>query len=641
MPSPLMPAELSQVNFTGGFWGPRLDTNRQVTLKVQYDQCRRTGRIDAFKLQWKPGEANPPHQFWDSDVAKWIEASAYSLATHPDNVLEQKIDQAIDWIASAQQPDGYLNVHYTIVEPEKRWKNLRDGHEMYCAGHLMEAAVAYFQATGKHKLMDVMMRMADHMERQFGREDGKRPGYCGHPEVELGLVKLATEAGNPKYLTFAQYLINQRGQQPYYFDRELQESGQSVDGNKMGHDQRERYDYYQAQRPFRELEDLDGHSVRALYLLSGAIDVAVATGDKPLLKTCKRLWRSAVHRRMYITGGVGSRRHGEAFTIDYDLPNETAYAETCANIALAFVAHRLLQIEPSNEYGDVLERALYNGVLCGVSLSGDRFRYANPLTVHTEALDSSISPHLAAARQEWFGCACCPPNVARVLASLGQYVYSISHDAIFVHLFADNTANFDVAGTHVSLTQATQYPWKDRVQFTVDPQSPATFTLALRLPAWCRKPAVTINNKPFNVTKSTHNGYTQIKRMWTKGDRVVLTLPMPIERVRSNALVRSNAGKVALQRGPIVYCLEQIDNGPQLHNIVLPANAKIAEKWEPKLLGGVVTLSSSAFRDEIPANDLYTTHPPKQRKVKIKAVPYNVWGNRKIGEMMVWIRESR
>ena len=634
----IQPLKLNQVTIDGLFWGKRLDTNRTVTLKVQYEQSR--GRLDAFKLDWKPGQPNQPHRFWDSDVAKWIEASAFSLATHPDAALEKRLNDAVNLIASAQQPDGYLNTHYTVVAPEKRWTDLKDGHEMYCAGHLMEAATAYYEATGNRTLLDVMAKMADHIDSQFGRENGKRRGYCGHPEIELGLAKLAAATGNDRYLQLATYLLDERGQKPHYFDGEITSRGHRISAAKEGHDQHERFDYYQAHKPFREQKDIDGHAVRALYLLSGAIDIARETKDAKLLNVCKRLWRSAVEKRMYITGGVGSRRNGEAFTFDYDLPNETAYAETCASIALAFVAERLLQIEPSNEYGDVLERTLYNGILSGISLSGDRFRYANPLTIHREALSPAINRVLAAPRAEWFDCACCPPNLARVLASLGHYAYSQSKDAVYVHLFATGRATFELGGTEVTLSQTTDYPWREQISFNVELDQPTTFAISLRLPAWCRKPTVKVNGKSVSLNAITTNGYASIRRKWSDGDHIELTLPMPIERVHSNAQVRNNAGKVALQRGPIVYCVEQVDAGDDLHRLVLPVDAPLKAQWEPRLLGGVMTITGKAKRQSVDGDALYSTAAAKWQSVPFKAVPYYAWGNRKVGEMTVWLREG-
>ncbi len=641
--SKLEPSKLNQVSIGGVFWRKRLETNRTVTLLVQLDQCKRTGRVDAFKLDWKPGDLNPPHEFWDSDVAKWIEASAYSLATHANATLEKQIDEAIDTIALGQQPDGYLNPHFTVVEPEKKWKNLKDGHELYCAGHLMEAAVAYFDATGKRKFLDIMARYADHINSRFGTQSGKVRGYCGHPEIELALMRLARATGNPQYGKLAAYFVNERGRRPSFFDEEMERNNRKATKDLTASDQAERHDYYQAHRPIVEQKNIDGHAVRALYLVAGSIDVAAAGGDRKLLAACKRLWRSAVERRMYITGAVGSRRAGEAFSVDYDLPNETAYAETCANIALMFVAHRLLQIEPRHEYADVIERALYNGILSGVSLSGDAFRYANPLTVHAEALGPSIRPHMSAKRQEWFGCACCPPNLARVLASLGQYVYSTSADTLFVHLYAEGEVKTVIAGVDVTLVQKTDYPWQPTVDFLVDVSTPTQFSIALRIPGWCEWAKLHVNGKPVQLSRITHEGYAIIARRWSKDDRISFLLPMPIQRIETHPASRNNAGKVAIQRGPIVYCLEQVDNGQHLHNLALPAGAKLSASFAPRLLGGVVVITGQGRRLPVDGwnGDLYRpANVKKDSPVKLTAVPYCVWGNRKVGEMVVWIRSD-
>lgn len=622
----LTPAPLRTVRFSGGFWGSRIETNRMVTLPIQYQQCKQTGRLDAFRLTWKNGEPNRPHQFWDSDIAKWIEAAAYSLTTHPDPQLEKLVDEAVDLIASAQQPDGYLNIYYTVVKPGQRWTNLRDDHELYCAGHLMEAAVAYYSATGKRKLLDVMCRYADHIDSVFGPQEGKKRGYCGHPEVELALFRLYRATGQKQYLDLAKYFIDERGHQPHYFDLEAEARGEK--GKKHLP-----YEYYQAHMPVRQQKAIEGHAVRALYLLSGMIDVAAETADAELLAACKRLWRSAVERRMYITGGVGSQRQLERFTFDYDLPNETAYAETCASIALVFASHRLLQVDPDSRYADVMELALYNGVISGVSLRGDRFFYANPLAVHQEALSPDCPGHIAGRRQEWFGCACCPPNLARLLSSLGQYVYSTDQSAIYVHLYASGEAELGVAGQIVKITQKTDYPWRERIELTVTPRQPAEFVVALRIPGWCEKPAIRISGKPLQAGR----GYVRIRRRWVEGDRIELILPMPIRRVYTTPRCRNNIGKVAIQRGPFVYCIEEADNGPDLHALVLPRNARLVAEHKPRLLGGVTVISGPA-RKLVPAGErLYTTSPPRTRPARLVAIPYCVWANRKPGHMQVWI----
>jgi len=639
-PTRLKPVPLSKVKIDSPFWEPRQEMNRTVTLPIEYEQCKKTGRIDAWKLDWKPGQPNPPHHFWDSDVAKWIEAVGYTLATHPNEALERLTDGVIDMIADAQQEDGYLNIHFTVVEPENRWKNLRDMHELYCAGHLMEAAVAYYEGTGKRKLLDVLCRYADYIASVFGPNEGQKRGYPGHEEIELALVKLYRATGERRYLDLANFFIDERGRQPHYYDIEARERGE--DPARFHHG---KYDYNQSHLPVREQTTAEGHAVRAMYLFSGMADVAAETGDETLLAACKRLWKNVTERRMYITGGIGSSSVGERFTYDYDLPNDLAYAETCAAIGLVFWAHRMLQLERDSVYADVMERALYNGVLSGVSLDGKRFFYANPLEVDPKRYEhrpdlfrrSSVSP----TRQEWFGCACCPPNIARLLASLGQYVYSQGDGEIYVHLYVGGQAELNLDGQPVILTQETRYPWEGAIQITVQPREEANFTLALRIPGWSREATLEVNGQSVEVPPLMEKGYVKVNRDWKPGDTVTLSLPMPVERIEAHPAVGVNCGRIALQRGPLVYCLEEVDNGPHLHDIALPRDTMLRAEFDEDLLGGVVVISGEALRRDTSDWDskLYQPAPSATKSVPFKAIPYYAWANRTPGEMLVWIRE--
>ncbi|MCG2659500.1 MAG: glycoside hydrolase family 127 protein, partial [Kiritimatiellae bacterium] len=439
----------------------------------------------------------------------------------------------------------------------------------------------------------------------------------------------------------AQYFINERGRRPHYYAIEARARGEDI--KKWAKDwksweQEGVYEQLQAHRPVLKQNKAVGHAVRALYLYSGMADVAAETGDSALREACKRLWRNVTKQRMYITGGVGSSHSGERFTFDYDLPNESAYAETCANIALVFFAQRMLQIEADAQYADVMERALYNGVLSGVSLDGKRFFYVNPLAQHPELFRYN---RWVAKRQKWFGCACCPPNIARLLAGFGQYVYAQGSNEIAVHIYAQSTARFELEGRTVQLEQRTEYPWKETVQIKMTLRAPAEFVLALRLPGWCGNPQVNINGKTVRLPAITRKGYARIRRIWQTGDLIKLTLPMPVERVEAHPAVRMNCGQVALQRGPLVYCLEEIDNGAHLNDIRLPRNSRLMAKYEPRLLGGAVVITGQAFRRN-PAgwNDrLYRADQSKTKSIVIKAIPYFLWNNRKPGEMLVWIRE--
>jgi DUF1680 family protein len=636
-----IPVPLQNVCITGGFWGPRVERNRTATIPAVYDQLKATGRIDAWKQVWaEDASPNPAlHYFWDSDVAKWIKAAACSLATHPGEALEARVDAVIDLIEPAQQGDGYLNTYFTAVKPEERWRNLRDQHELYCAGHLMEAATAYFQATGKHKLLDILIHYADHIDRRFGPNAGQVPGYPGHQEIELALVKLYRVTGEARYLKLARFFIDERGRQPHYYD--IEAWARSEDPASFW---AKTYEYNQSHVPVREQAAAVGHAVRGGYMYAGMADVAIETGDKTLLEACQRLWRNLTQRRMYVTGGVGATRQNEGHTFDYDLPNETGFAETCASIALVFWAHRMLQLEPDGQYADVMERALYNGFLSSISHNGRQFFYANPLAAY-----SGVSPRGATPgsrehyrRREWYTCACCPPNIARLLASLGQYVYSTGRDEMYVHLYARSTASAKLGERAVQIEQTTDYPWSESVHLAVRPDEPVQFTLALRIPEWCCGATLKVNSEPLDVTAVTKNGYAKVDRTWRPGDQIELTLPMEVKRIKAHPNVRQNAGQVALQRGSVVYCIEEVDNGRNLATITLPPDAELATVFDAGLLGGAVVITGEALRTATEGweNELYMpAQPTAMERVPFKAIPYSLWANCEPGEMRVWIRE--
>jgi len=619
----MAPLPLTQVRITGGFWKTRLDTNRTSTIPHIHRMLKETGRLDALRLAWKPGDENPPHIFWDSDVAKWLEAASCTLATHPNAAMRKRVDETIALLAKAQQPDGYLNVHFTVVEPEKRWTNLRDWHELYCAGHLIEAGVAHFEATGKRTLLDVVCRYADCIASTFG--PGKRNGYPGHEEIELALMRLYRVTGEERYLRLAEHFIDERGREPHFFDTEAEARGEQP----LRHRQGDRtLDYWQAHRPVRKQREAVGHAVRAMYLVSGMADLAAATGDEPLLTACRRLWQNVALGKLYVTGGVGAQHRGEAFGRSHDLPNESAYAETCAAIGLVFFAHRMLRIDADGAYADVMERALYNGVLSGVGLDGRTFFYVNPL--------ASAGDH---HRRPFFGCACCPPNLARLLASLGTYVYSAADDALHVHLYAASRATAEVASRKVAVTQETDYPWDGDVALKVGLDRPAKFSLRLRVPGWCRKFTVTVNGKPTSVR--TAKGYATLRRVWNDGDTVTLALAMPVERIVAHPAVAEDLGRVALARGPIIYCLEQCDHQAPVRTIALPGKALLTARYVRRVLGGCVVIEGTGLAPT-PSGWKGTLYrragevaPP--RPTRIRAVPYALWDNRKPGAMTVWM----
>jgi hypothetical protein len=622
----LRPVPFRQVALTDAFWAPRQNINRRVTLPLEYLQMKKTGHLDAWN--WKPGRPRQPHIFWDSDLGKWLEAAAYVLALHPEERrLSHQVDGIVKLLVRAQAKDGYLNSHFQRVAPDKRWDNLRDNHELYCAGHLIEAAVALADA-GKPGLLEVMRRYTDLIARTFGRRPGQIRGYCGHPEIELALIRLARLTGLKRDRELARYFIEERGRDPNFIVAEDRRH------------KRQPYPlvYLQADRPVRRQTEAAGHAVRAGYLYSAATDLAAETGDRDLLAVCRKIWRSIVERRMYVIGGIGSSRFSECFTFDYDLPNEEAYAETCANISLVFFAHRLLQLEPDRAYSDVIERALYNGVLSGVSLDGTRFFYDNRLASKPEA--AVFNRQNPPERQAWFGCACCPPNLARTLASLGQYVYSQSERELYVHLFIEGRTEVTLADRRVAIAQRTRYPWAGKVTLTLAPEMPTDFTLALRIPGWCRKTELSVNGKPLRLDPAMRKGYVHIRRTWRQGDRVVLDLAMPVERIEAHPSVRHDTGRVALQRGPLVYAVEEADNGKDLADLILPQSARLTPRFEPGLLGGVVSLQGWALRRDRAgwSGRLYRSEPSRLKKVRFKAVPYAFWANRGQGEMLVWVR---
>lgn len=634
---------LNQVEINSGLWGARQAVNRDRTIPAIYDQLESTGRLEAWNMKReRPKRRSVVHMFWDSDGAKWLEAVGFSLHTHPDPALQRQADELIDRLEKAQQPDGYLNTYFTVLEPENRWKNLRDNHELYNAGHLIEGAVAYYYGTGSRKMLDIFSRYADLIGQVFGPNEGQKRGYPGHPELELALVKLYRATGEQRYLNLAKYFIDERGQKPHYFDLEARERGE-----EPGDFWAQTYQYCQAHEPIREQTRAVGHAVRACYLYAGVADVALETNDQELVEVSKRLWDDLTQHQMYVTGGLGPAHSNEGFTFAYDLPHETAYAETCASLALVFWAHRMFHIDPNSRYIDVMERALYNTVLAGVSQDGDHFFYANPLTSFPNVSPSEHFSGITSARHyrrtPWFNCPCCPPNVARTVASIGSYFYSMSDDRLYVHLYGANTAHFKFQDTVVHLEQQTDYPWDGRVQLTVKVERPVAFGLALRIPDWCREYQVSVNGKA--ASGEIVNGYLMLAREWANGDEVVLTLAMPVERIISHPAVRQNAGCIALQRGPVVYCLEEVDNGAQLANVIIPRDAALTAEFDSALFGGVTVIRGEAQRVE-PSNWSGALYQPETNVTyahtpfTFKAVPYYTWANREPGEMRVWIRES-
>lgn len=572
-----------------------------------------------------PGDGFYGMVFQDSDAAKWIEAAAYSLAVFPDKDLEQKADELIDKIEAAQDKDGYLNTYFTIKDKEKRWTNLLEGHELYCAGHMMEAAVAYYETTGKDKLLGVMQRNAAHIYQRFVTE-GKE-GYPGHPEVELALLRLYRATGDRKCLELAKHFIDVRGVDPEFYKREVENRDWKVWGNDASN-----YDYQQSGKPVREQTDATGHSVRAVYLYTGMADLAAETEDQELLEACRRLFESITDKRMYVTGGIGSTVLGEAFTVDYNLPNDTAYAETCASIGLMFFASRMLEAEVDSVYGDVIERAFYNTVLAGMQLDGKRFFYVNPLEVIPGISGEAVThKHAVPQRPGWYTCACCPPNVARCLASIGKYAYGENETTIFVHLFMEGKVSFE---NGLTLSCETKYPYEFKASYQV---LEGNGNMAVREPDWSRdKFRILVNGKEQTGVKK--KGYWYLEDIKT-GDVIEVLFDEQVKTIHASSRVASDSGCAALQRGPLVYCVEGIDNEGDVLSLSYAENGESkAEEFEPELLGGTIRLKVDGYK-MAKIQSLYTYEKRKTEPYTITAVPYYTWGNRGLGQMRVWLPE--
>ena len=666
---PITPVPFTAVKVNDGFWAPRIETNRKVTIPAIFEKCEETGRIDNFAIAGglMKGEYKG-ERYNDTDVYKTIEGASYSLMVHPDPELDRYLDGVIAKVAAAQEPDGYLYTPRTAspakLQPgigAERWSELAISHELYNAGHLYEAAAAHFLATGKRSLLDVALKNADLVARTFGPGPGRRQGFPGHQEIELALVKLYRLTGRSGYLDLAKYFLDQRGR------------GLTLKQYPPGN----RFAIYndatqiQAHRPILEQDEAVGHAVRLTYMASGMADIAALTGDGAYLAAVRRLWENVVGKKMYLTGGIGSRHDRERFGEDYELPNLTGYLETCASIGMAFWNHRMFLLTGDAAYLDVMERVMYNGVLSGVSLDGTLFFYPNPL----EADGGYKFNKGRAGRAPWFGVACCPGNISRFLPSVPGYVYATRGDTLFVNLFIAGEAKADIDGQAVTIKQETRYPWDGKVALTVEPERKGEFTLSVRIPGWARsrpvptdlyacpergEPKVSIRVNGKSVAIDMDKGFARVRRAWKNGDRVEIVLPMEPRRVVAHALVKDDAGFVAVERGPLVYCAEAADNGGRALNLVLPAEAALRPVERTDLFGGIVTLAGEALaadpaavsrvreaegRDA--AADDEEEAPPASRRAlapgaalkphPLVLVPYYAWAHRGDGEMTVWL----
>jgi DUF1680 family protein len=615
----LQPVNFSSVTITDAFWKPRLQTVAVKTLEACVIQTEiKTPRIRNFeKVIRNLGEKHEGIYYDDSDVYKALEAIAYSLKNFPDKELENRADRWIDIIAKAQLPDGYLFTWYQLGDLSKRWTDI-EKHEDYCAGHLIEAAVAYYNTTGKDKLLKTAIRFANHIDSTFRL--GNKPWFSGHQEIELALVKLYGVTKNDRYLKLADWYLQQRGKGYYPYGSNWITP-----------------DYWQDVKPVQDQNEITGHAVRAMYQYTGAADVAAVTGNKQYGNAMKAVWEDVVYRNLYITGGIGSSGRNEGFSNDYDLPNLQAYCETCASVGMVFWNQRMNRLTGDAKFIDVLERSLYNGALAGLSLSGDRFFYGNPL--------ASFGTH---SRREWFGTACCPANIARLTASVGDYIYATSATGLWINLFIGNEASVTIGKQLIPVSMQTNYPWDGTVQIKIDPKQKTKFDLHIRIPGWSKgqpvpgdlyrfkkyagqTPVLKLNGKELKWEEA--NGYITLTRTWQKGDVVELMLAMPVNEIVAHPQVKQNEDRIALQRGPLLYCVEGADNNGRAWDFIVGSDTEYKSVFKNDLLGGVVAVQFTATGVTGGGEGAEVKKITRQ----VTAIPYFAWNNRGSNEMQVWL----
>ena len=610
-------ADITKVIPQDNIFQPRIETCYKSTIPSSIKKCYDTGRIDAFKLNWQEGMPNKPHIFWDSDVAKVLEGIANILALYPDKELEAEYDKIIDLIASAQQEDGYLNSFFTSVSSD-RWKGLYMGHELYCAGHLIEAAVAAYELLGKTKLLDVVCRYADYIDSYFGTEPEKIQGIPGHEEIELALIRLYQATGNKRYFNLSKYFIDQRGTTPNYFAE--------VEGKTYAQIER-----FQAHKPVREQTEAVGHSVRAVYLYCGMADVATLSDDEKLFRACETLFENITRKRMYITGGIGSSFSGEIFTTDYDLSNGSLmYAESCAAIGLARFASRMFNATGDGRYAEIVEKTIFNGILSGISLQGDKFFYTNYLEVDD---NTYCYNHGAKTREPWFDCSCCPTNFCRFLPEMLGYVWSSGDNELLLNIPIANTFHGELGEVKVQ----GNYPYNGEI--TIKVRSDKDFTLRIRIPEWCKNYKFSLNGQ--NIEPVIELGYAVFKRSWQKSDVIKCNFDMPIKVMRSNLKVTGNTGRIALMRGPLVYACETIDNPKGIANMIIKSKQNFECCNVAGLPEGTVGIKGKAIVETMTDPDeLYTSQELKREEIEFIAIPYALWDNRGKANMAVWLRSE-
>jgi uncharacterized protein len=632
---PWQSLDQTRVSITGGFWAKLQQQAGQVTLDHVYNEMRHEGHLDALRLDQRMHRGRQESStwywggsiFWDSDVAKWLEAASAYLQHYKDAKLETLVDGTIELLAGAQQSDGYLNSHILTWRPRHRFKNLRDLHELYCAGHLIEAAVVHRQATGKETLLNIAIRLADHLAAVFGTGSHQLPGYCGHPEIELALIRLYRLTHEPRYLDLSRFFVEQRGTKPHYFDREAVERLDAIPFRPTH--PVSPYAYMQAHVPIREQREVVGHAVRAMYLYSAVADLAYELRDEKLVALCKGFWQDLCRSKLYVTGGIGSDAENEGFTKNYDLPNLESYAETCAAIGLLQWAHRMVHIDFDSRYTDVMERTLYNGVLAGLGSDGKSFFYHNPLA-------SDGSHH----RLSWpWWCPCCPANLARLILSFAGYLYSSGSKAIAIHHYVSSEASFSIDGQEGRLVAVSDFPFDGTASIRFESVPGTPFDVLLRVPGWAGEHQFAVNGH--KIVPEIVAGYAMISRTWKPGDEVTARFEMPVQAHFSNYEIIDNRDRVAISRGPLIYCAEETDNADHLDRFALYPEKGAEVKREGCELGEIVSLSVPGSREEQEESPLYSLSAPATKPCQIKMIPYYAWDNRAPGEMLVWLRRGR
>lgn len=637
----------TDIKMTGGFWKKWQETVNTQTSEAIYDRFKETGRIDAMKLEWKEGMPDKPHVFWDSDIAKWMEGSAYLLYFQDNETLKNRLEAVIDNIERGQTEEGYFNSAFLTLEPDQCFTD-RTNHELYTAGHLIEAAVAHYDSTGDDRFLNMMKKFADHIEKRF--YINKDTGFLtpGHQELELALVRLWEATGEKRYLELAKYFVDARGQKAEERVFSVKNGTFPADppkANQLFYNDT----YAQDDAPARELPAAAGHAVRAMYFYSAMADIAREYGDEELYEACRRLWSDSVTHKMYITGGVSAERYGEAIGTDYVLPNDYAYAETCASVAMANFSKRMFRIEPDGKYMDMVERQMYNGALAGLAMNGRAFYYDNALQCRPGVNDFFAGIHALPLlppyeRQEIFECSCCPPNIYRFIAALGQYFYSVEKEKLYIHHYGDSEAETGVDGHAVKVCQKTDYPWDESVTILFEMDETVNMTVAVRIPGWCSgKAEIKINGKELEQME-LEKGYAYIERKWKAGDKIELLFPMDVVKMEGNPRIVEDVGRIALMRGPLVYCLEGQDNEAPLFDLTLGMRDEefCLERREVLGYSLVFIKGKGMAREEKEWKDALYRPVGKDRKdwkeVEFTAIPYFAWANRGVNDMTVWIR---